>query len=98
MVRAVLTRIGQWETGPQKYSNGDRTVFGLKVLRFGWRYDQAKKRANGTASAPKDYLAAVESARAAGGSLERRADRLRIDLPGLTRTPADHSHKLTVGE
>jgi hypothetical protein len=35
-------------------------------------------------------LAAAE-ATAAGGSLERRGDRLRLSLPGLTRPGADHS-------
>ena len=36
-------------------------------------------------------LAAAE-ARAAGGSLERRGEKLRLALPGLTRTAMAHSH------
>ena len=32
-------------------------------------------------------------ARAAGGSLERRDDRLRLELPGLTANASDHSDK-----
>ncbi|WP_140420545.1 sensor histidine kinase, partial [Novosphingobium sp. B 225] len=32
-------------------------------------------------------------ARAAGGNLERRDDRLRLELPGLTAAPSDHSHR-----
>lgn len=36
-------------------------------------------------------LAAAE-ARAAGGSLERRGEKLRLALPGLTRTTVAHSH------
>lgn len=37
-------------------------------------------------------LVAAE-ARAAGGDLTRREDRLRLELPGLTRAPSDHSEE-----
>jgi hypothetical protein len=36
-------------------------------------------------------LAAAE-ARAAGGSLERKGDKLRLLLPGLTEPAMSHSH------